>query len=239
MMIRSAPPASASFAESPVPAPAPMIGLPASTWARRRASASSRVTRAASDQLVQAVGHRDGERRVVDLLVAARAPRPRRRASRRARRAAPRRRPRRGTAGRARRSSRRRRAGRTARSGPCAAVSLRPISPAQLARTRRASSASASPSGCGRRGCGPRTAAGTVSRGPKLTMSSAPSETTWGTPAAPAASSRSGPAESTPPTSSSASSVVVASSTPARKPPRTSASIDWPPAPVAWKTSTS
>ena len=28
MMIRSAPPASAHFAESPVPAPAPMIGLP-------------------------------------------------------------------------------------------------------------------------------------------------------------------------------------------------------------------
>ncbi len=39
-MIRSAPPASASFAERPVPAPAPMIGLPASTWARSRASAS-------------------------------------------------------------------------------------------------------------------------------------------------------------------------------------------------------
>ena len=78
-----------------------------------------------------------------------------------------------------------------------------------------------------------------MSRGPKLTMSSAPSDTTCGTPAAPAASSRSGPAERTPPTSSSASSVVVASSTPARKPSRTSASIDWPPAPVAWKTSTS
>ena len=44
----------------------------------------------------------------------------------------------------------------------------------------------------------------------------------------PAASSRSGPAESTPPTRSSASSVVVASSTPARKPPRASASIDCP-----------
>ena len=28
MMIRSAPPASAHFAERPVPAPAPMIGLP-------------------------------------------------------------------------------------------------------------------------------------------------------------------------------------------------------------------
>ena len=43
MMIRSAPPASAHFAESPVPAPAPMIGRPASISARRRASASVRV----------------------------------------------------------------------------------------------------------------------------------------------------------------------------------------------------
>ena len=44
MMIRSAPPASAHFAESPVPAPAPMIGFPCSTCALRRASASARVT---------------------------------------------------------------------------------------------------------------------------------------------------------------------------------------------------
>ena len=44
MMIRSAPPASAHFADSPVPAPAPMIGLPASICARSRASASARVT---------------------------------------------------------------------------------------------------------------------------------------------------------------------------------------------------
>ena len=50
---------------------------------------------------------------------------------------------------------------------------------------------------------------GTVSRGPKLTMSRAPSETTCGSPCPPAASRRSGPAERTPPTSSSASSVVV------------------------------
>ena len=34
-------------------------------------------------------------------------------------------------------------------------------------------------------------------------------------------------------------SVVVMSSTAVRNPPRTSASIDWPPVPVAWKTSTS
>ena len=43
MMIRSTPPASAHLAERPVPAPAPMIGRPASTCARSRASASSRV----------------------------------------------------------------------------------------------------------------------------------------------------------------------------------------------------
>src|SRR5438128_5079040 len=70
-------------------------------------------------------------------------------------------------------------------------------------------------------------------------MSSAPSETTCGIPARPAASSLSGPAESTPPTSSSASSVVVRSRTPLRKLDSTSASMDCPPVPVAWKTSTS
>ena len=39
MMIRSQPPASAHLAESPVPAPAPMIGRPASICARRRSDA--------------------------------------------------------------------------------------------------------------------------------------------------------------------------------------------------------
>ena len=70
MMIRSAPPASANFAESPVPAPAPMIGDRASTCARRRRSDSSRGSSCRLlDQLVQPVGHRDRERRVVDVLV--------------------------------------------------------------------------------------------------------------------------------------------------------------------------
>ena len=40
MMIRSAPPASAHFAESPVPAPAPMITPPSAIVRRKRASAS-------------------------------------------------------------------------------------------------------------------------------------------------------------------------------------------------------
>ena len=69
MMIRSAPPASAHFAESPVPAPAPMIGLPAAIWARSRASASARVMPPASDQLVQPVRHREREGRVVHVGV--------------------------------------------------------------------------------------------------------------------------------------------------------------------------
>src|SRR6185437_16405103 len=45
MMIRSAPPASAHLADSPVPAPAPMIGRPSAAWARKRASASRRFMR--------------------------------------------------------------------------------------------------------------------------------------------------------------------------------------------------
>ena len=53
-----------------------------------------------------------------------------------------------------------------------------------------------------------RNCSGTVSIGPKFTMSSAPSETTCGTPSSPATSSRFGWAASTPPTSSSQSSVV-------------------------------
>ena len=43
MMMRSMPPASAHLAQMPVPAPPPMIGRPAATWARSRARHSSRV----------------------------------------------------------------------------------------------------------------------------------------------------------------------------------------------------
>src|SRR5262249_15009766 len=43
MMIRSMPPASAHLALRPVPAPPPMIGLPAATWARSRSRHCSRV----------------------------------------------------------------------------------------------------------------------------------------------------------------------------------------------------
>src|SRR5205085_759142 len=42
-MIRSMPPASAHLALSPVPAPPPMIGRPAATWARRRCRHCSRL----------------------------------------------------------------------------------------------------------------------------------------------------------------------------------------------------
>ena len=80
---------------------------------------------------------------------------------------------------------------------------------------------------------------GTVSRPKKLTMSQAPTLTTWGMPRSPAARRRSGPADSSPPTNSSASSVVVMSSTPEMSPSRMSDSMAWPPLPVAWKTRTS
>src|SRR5262249_22627466 len=43
MMIRSMPPASAHLALRPAPAPPPMMGLPAATWARRRCRHCSRV----------------------------------------------------------------------------------------------------------------------------------------------------------------------------------------------------
>src|SRR5579875_3099598 len=43
MIIRSMPPASAHLADKPVPAPPPMIGLPAATWPRRRCRHSSRL----------------------------------------------------------------------------------------------------------------------------------------------------------------------------------------------------
>ena len=70
-------------------------------------------------------------------------------------------------------------------------------------------------------------------------MSSAPSDTTCGMPAFPADSSRSGTAASTPPATWSQNSVVVTSSDPTANPAARSFSIEPPPAPVWWKTSTS
>ena len=58
-------------------------------------------------------------------------------------------------------------------------------------------------------------------------------------PCFPADSSRSGTATSTPPATRSQNSVVVTSSDPAMKPAPISASIEPPPAPVWWNTSTS
>mmetsp|Transcript_22735 Transcript_22735/g.71194 ORF Transcript_22735/g.71194 Transcript_22735/m.71194 type:complete len:269 (+) Transcript_22735:821-1627(+) len=75
--------------------------------------------------------------------------------------------------------------------------------------------------------------AGTVALAPKLTMSTAPTDTTRGTPAATAASRRLGPPDMTPPTTSSATSVVVRSSTPPTSPDETSPSMALPPVPVA------
>ena len=70
MMIRSAPPASAHLAESPVPAPAPITARAARD--RRAAaarSASARFTRHSPTKLVQLRDHRVGEGRIVDVGV--------------------------------------------------------------------------------------------------------------------------------------------------------------------------
>src|SRR3954465_11831012 len=69
MMIRSAPPSWAHFADSPVPAPAPITARPAAIWARSAAIASSRVMRRLLDELVQPVGHGGRERRIIDVGV--------------------------------------------------------------------------------------------------------------------------------------------------------------------------
>ena len=67
MMIRSQPPASAHFADRPVPAPAPMIGRPASICgAQPRECLGPGHAR---DHLVQPVRHRVGEGGVVDVEV--------------------------------------------------------------------------------------------------------------------------------------------------------------------------
>ena len=82
----------------------------------------------------------------------------------------------------------------------------------------------------------PRNFSGTVSKAPKLAMSSAPSEPTQGSAWRAKTSSRVGPAERMPPATSSAISVVETSMTPSRSPESASFSMDCPPTPVAWKT---
>src|SRR6516164_2354285 len=51
-MMRSMPPASAHLALMPVPAPPPMIGLPAATWARNRSRHCSRVNMETPGEIV-------------------------------------------------------------------------------------------------------------------------------------------------------------------------------------------
>ena len=130
------------------------------------------------------------------------------------------------------------RSGQNTAAGPVAAAALRPIRAPSSAISAGVVRMSVTVGLCSKNSR-PRNAAGTVSGGPKLTMSSAPGAITCGSPAAPAAVSRPGPADSTPPTRSSASSVVVRSSTPLTRRSSASASSARPPAPVAWKTSTS
>src|SRR5919202_4872963 len=81
MMIRSAPPASANLAEMPVPAPAPMMGLPCAICACSRSSTCARVYRiafrpsslvrgaSAPQHLEQRAGGCPGKRLVVDVDV--------------------------------------------------------------------------------------------------------------------------------------------------------------------------
>src|SRR5699024_7461556 len=79
MMIRSMPPASADFAEMPVPAPPPMIGRPSVTFWRSLASAVLRSMSVPScagarsvlcgDQGVQPPGGLPPEPGVVDVLL--------------------------------------------------------------------------------------------------------------------------------------------------------------------------
>src|SRR4029079_6202559 len=73
MMMRSMPPASSHLAESPVPAPPPMIGSPWGIIAGTRASSSSRVKRLIRGKsplcdLAEGRDERLGEFRVVDVM---------------------------------------------------------------------------------------------------------------------------------------------------------------------------
>ena len=77
---------------------------------------------------------------------------------------------------------------------------------------------------------------GTVSRGPKFTMSSAPTEPTQGIRVRMNAPKRSSSAARTPPIIMSQISVVVRSTAAARRPLSASFSMDRPPTPVAWNT---
>src|SRR6516164_9294854 len=67
--MRSMPPASSHFAESPVPAPPPMIGWPRRTMSRNRSINMCRSTRGMSglgSYFQEMVGKRFGERLVID-----------------------------------------------------------------------------------------------------------------------------------------------------------------------------
>ena len=77
---------------------------------------------------------------------------------------------------------------------------------------------------------------GTVSRGPKFTMSRAPTEPTQGIRVRMNAPKRSSSAARIPPIIMSQISVVVRSTAAARRPLSASFSMDRPPTPVAWNT---
>ena len=184
MMIRSVPPASAHFAERPVPAPAPMIGClrcdlrlaagaSASARRHRRALGSARRSRSA-------IARR--ERRVVDVRRRARAPRPsapsvsssapkqRRVGLRVVERLAL-----------GRRSRETPLSGHEHASARSRGVSFRADPPAERAHSSGVVRISVTVALWTYR-LRSRNRSGTVSSGPKFTMSSAPSETTCGMP---------------------------------------------------------
>ncbi len=242
-MIRSAPPASAHLAERPVPAPAPMIGLPGvDLRAQPRERLAACVMRRSCDQLVEPVRpspsanagsltsrvelvHLDlrrvdelaqrREQRLVRLGVVER-PAPRSRS------------PTRPSAGRRARSARSRRSACARRS----AAELRALlrrRPHQ--RDRRVVDVEVPVRGL---------LAAPCRIGPKLTMSSAPSETTCGMPELarrlePVGHRRRARRRRARRRARSSSRRA----TPTRKPPASERLHRLPPVPVAWKTSTS
>ena len=223
-----------------MPAPAPMIGCPAATWARSRSSASLRViarslisswsrsaiARAKSGSLtsrsssctstfgVERLAERREERRVGLGVVERPGPRSR--------------------------SPRRRAAARRAPSGPSAAVSFAADPAPELAALLGRRAHQRDRSGCGRRGSGPANRCGHGVARAEVDHVERAERDDLRQPALP------GRLEPLGARREHAADELVGQlgrrHVERRRrgsPPRASASIDWPPAPVAWKTSTS
>ena len=228
-MIRSTPPASAHLAESPVPAPAPMIACPRPDLARAAARAPRRGSSGAPSGTRRAcLHHRGRERRVVDVEVELAPPRSARRRSRTAVNSASSAAgswndcPRRDHRDAAQRDEEGGRAGRGVSFAPIRGRAGALLRRRAHQRDRGVVDVQVAARGTVRDGLA-RPEVDHVERAERDDLRDA---------RRPAASSRSGPAENTPPTSSSHSSVVVTSSTPRTKPASISDSIEPPPVPV-------